>query len=163
MATLQELFEDQREQEWRQAKVAEQDILFSRRSGVDARDVGSGGHDRQPHFRLGLRLDERLAEVALLIEMNGRLVSKIQRGCPDDYHSAMRRVLCPTGDRLALRPVGQVQRSDRRGGLIARKASRLHREAHARELLARHPEPIRERGIDRPGADAVEGLRVGRQ
>ena len=39
MATIQELFEGDREAEWRRAGVPEADIAFSRKSGIDGRDV----------------------------------------------------------------------------------------------------------------------------
>ncbi|MCC6129525.1 MAG: hypothetical protein IT186_06315 [Acidobacteria bacterium] len=38
--TIQESMEHKREQEWRDAGVSEADILFSRKSAIDARDVG---------------------------------------------------------------------------------------------------------------------------
>ena len=156
MATLQELFEGQREEEWRQAKVPEQDILFSRRSGIDARDVGTlrafsvkpllivvrnpkvtarAWHGVLPPKNIATKAktgssgvvvtaDNRIfvsdydlmsvwrthakparkvfisaadgasrgkwsqEAVALVVELNGRLVSKIQHGCQDDYQSA---------------------------------------------------------------------------
>jgi len=156
MGTIQELFEDQREQEWRQARVPEQDILFSRRSGIDARDVGTlrtfsarrllivvrnpkvtarawhgvlppkniatkaktgssgvvvtsgnrllvSDYDLMSVWRMHASPPQKVfisaadgasrgkwsqEAVALVVELNGRLVSKIQHGCQDDYHSA---------------------------------------------------------------------------
>ena len=156
MGTIQESFEDQREQEWRQASVPEQDILFSRRSGIDARDIGTlrgfsarrliiivrnpkvtarawhgllppkniatkaktgssgvvitsdqrmfvSDYDLMSVWRSAAGPPEKLfisaangasrgkwsqEAVALVVELNRRLVSKIQHGCQDDYQSA---------------------------------------------------------------------------
>lgn len=156
MATIQESFEDKREQEWRQARVPEQDILFSRRSGIDARDVGTlrgfsarqliiivrnpkvtarawhgvippkniatkaktgssgivitsdqrmyvSDYDLMCVWRTAGGTPEKLfisaadgaargkwsqEAVALVVELNGQLVSKIQHGCQDDFQSA---------------------------------------------------------------------------
>ena len=156
MATIQELFEDKREDEWRKARVPEPDILFSRLSGIDARDVGTfrgfsaqgllivvrnpkvtarawhgvlppkniatkaktgssgvvitdqnrmlvSDYDLMSIWRTRAQSPEKVfisaasgasrgkwspEAVALVVELNGRLVSKIQHGCQDDYHSA---------------------------------------------------------------------------
>jgi hypothetical protein len=164
MGTIQESFEDQREQEWRQARVPEPDILFSRRSGIDARDVGSlrgfstrrliiivrnpkvtarawhgvlppkniatkaktgssgvvvtsdqrifvTDYDLMSVWRTATATPEKIfisaangaargkwtqEAVALVVELNGRLISKIQHGCQDDFQSASNPGVKPT-------------------------------------------------------------------
>ncbi|MGA8351177.1 MAG: hypothetical protein WB773_25520 [Isosphaeraceae bacterium] len=157
MATIQELMEFKREEEWRQAGIPESDIRFSRLCAIDARDVrvfreyslgarllivvrcpkptarpwhgllppkpmatkqktGTSGVVVTPHGRMFVsdydlmciwrRGANGLQKVfvsatgsdprgpfteeakAIVRQLNGQLVSRIQHGCQDDYHSA---------------------------------------------------------------------------
>jgi hypothetical protein len=156
MATMQEMMEARREDEWRRAGVSEADIRFSARSAIDARDVrsfraytlknqllvvircpkttarpwhglmppkplvtkqktGTSGVVVTPRgtmfvsdydlMSIHRRDDRGIAKVfvssttdsprgpfteeakALISDLNTQLVSRIQHGCQDDYHS----------------------------------------------------------------------------
>lgn len=155
MATIQEMFEGDREAEWRRAGVPDGDIAFSRKSGIDGRDVrafrefssgnvlivvrnpkltarawhgsvppknfatkdktGSSGvvvtksgrilvsdydlmsvwrTEASPPAKVFISAADGAARgkwsedaVKLVVRLNARLVSKIQHGCQDDYHS----------------------------------------------------------------------------
>ncbi|MEX2204976.1 MAG: hypothetical protein WEF50_01975 [Myxococcota bacterium] len=160
MATIQEMFEGDREAEWRRAGVPDSDIVFSRTCGIDGRDVrafrefsrenvmvvvrnpkltarpwhgsvppkhiGAVGKDDAPKtgtsgvlvtksgrilvsdydlmsvWRTEVSPPAKVfisaahgaargkwseAAVKLIVRLNARLVSKVQHGCQDDYHS----------------------------------------------------------------------------
>ena len=164
MGTIQELFEGNREDEWRRAGVLEQDIAFSRLCGIDARDVrtfrdfslaqlliivrnpkvsarawhgvvppkniatkdktGSSGvviteagrifvsdydlmsvwrTETSPPVKVFISAADGASRgkwsdeaVKLVVRLNGRLVSKIQHGCQDDYRSRSNPGVKPT-------------------------------------------------------------------